>query len=81
MELRPGSLTVFFLHVIPTKGNGMGNTFEVFLDIFWFNPYCWVIRMIVITVHYQAVCLDEVVDISLVVLKVSTSIIKLNGRQ
>ena len=60
MELRPGCLTAFYLHVVAAVMNCKGYAWEGIGDIRWIFPIIRVIRVVIVTVHWKAVAAEKI---------------------
>ena len=79
MELGPGRLSVLLPHIEAAVMNGKGHPGERFHHIFRRFPIGWIFRMIVVTVHRQAIATDKVVAVAVIVSVLGTYIVMLDG--
>ncbi|MPM42114.1 hypothetical protein SDC9_88776 [bioreactor metagenome] len=67
VKLWPSGFTVLFAHIGPAIVNGKGHAGKCLHNIGWQHPVFRVFRVVVITVHRQAVAAYEVIAVSIVV--------------
>ena len=60
MELRPGCLATFYLHIVAAIMNRKGHAREGICNIGWIFPILRVIRVVIVTVHWKAVAAKEI---------------------
>ena len=60
MELWPSCLTALYLHVVAAVMNCKGHAREGICNIGWIFPIIRVIRVVIVTVHWQAVAAEKI---------------------